>query len=338
MVMARKLRLQYEGAIYHVTVRGNGRRRIFLEDANRERLLWRLAESCDLYEVRLYMYCLMDNHFHLLVETPRGNISRFMQSVLTGYTVYFNHKHKHTGHVVHGRYGAQLVQGDTYLLKLSRYIHLNPIHTRKTRDWDLSQKRQWLRAYPWSSYRGYIDEKRKGDFVEQGPILALRTGTREDRRLEYRRYVEAGLAKDDEELVELLKESPRAIGSREFRKWVDDEYQKLTDEQGSVEDVSFRREAILKDVEGIVGIVAKAFGVEVADMKRRMGSSMARPVAARMLIKHAGLTQRAAGRELGYGTGSAVSHQFKRLTERLITDTGLAKKVRKVEREILKLD
>ena len=94
--MARKLRLQYEGAIYHVTVRGNGRRSIFTEDGDRERLLWRLSESRELYDVRIYLYCLMDNHFHLVAETPRANISRFMQSVLTGYTVYFNLKHQCT--------------------------------------------------------------------------------------------------------------------------------------------------------------------------------------------------------------------------------------------------
>ena len=159
--MARKLRLQYDGAIYHITVRGNGRRRIFVEDTNRERFLWRLAESKEQYGVRVYLYCLMDNHFHLLVETPRANISRFMQSLLTGYTVYFNLRQRHSGHLMQGRYGAQLVEGDAYLHRLSRYIHLNPVHTREAKGWTVGQKRQWLRAYRWSSYRGYIDGTRK---------------------------------------------------------------------------------------------------------------------------------------------------------------------------------
>jgi len=261
-----------------------------------------------------------------------------MHSVLTGYTVYFNLKYNHVGHVVQGRYGAPLVEGDTYLLRLSRYIHLNPVHTREAEDWDVKQKRQWLRAYRWSSYRGYIDERRKRELVDQGPLLSLVTTDRsQDPHAEYRRYVETGLAGDDEEFVELLKDSPRAIGGREFRKWVDDEYTKLRDAQGSLEDVSFRREAVLRDADGIVRVVAEAFGVEADDMTRTMRGNIARPVAARMLVKHAGLSQRAAGGKLGYKTGSAVSHQLKFLAERLITDAKLGKKVRQIERSISKL-
>ncbi|MFC1462691.1 hypothetical protein ACFLQU_03710 [Verrucomicrobiota bacterium] len=93
-----------------------------------------------------------------------------------------------------------------------------------------------------------------------------------------------------------------------------------------------------KDAEGIVRVVARVFGVEVEDMRRTIRGSMARPVAARMLLKHAGLTQRAAGRELGYGTGSAVSHQLKSLSERRVTDVTLSKRIRKIEREIARLD
>ena len=140
--MARKLRLQYEGAIYHITVRGNGRRKIFLDDRDRERFLWRLSESKDLYGVRIYLFTLMTNHAHILAETPQANIGRFMQSLLTGYTVYFNLRHNTCGHLVQGRYGAQPVQGNAYLMRLSRYIHLNPVRTRDAKKWTLEQKRQ----------------------------------------------------------------------------------------------------------------------------------------------------------------------------------------------------
>ena len=138
--MARKLRLQYEGAIYHITVRGNGRRRIFRDDSDRERLLWRLSESRDFCDVRIYLACLMDNHFHLVAETPRGNISQFMHSVLTGYSVYFNLRHNTCGHVLQGRYGAELVEGNEYLLQLSRYVHLNPVHTREHKKLSVMEK------------------------------------------------------------------------------------------------------------------------------------------------------------------------------------------------------
>jgi putative transposase len=92
--MARKLRVEYPGAIYHITHRGNGKMRIFSDDHDRERFLLRLVESLDTYNVRLYMFCLMKTHVHLVCETPEGNISRFMQSLTTGYTVYYNLRHK----------------------------------------------------------------------------------------------------------------------------------------------------------------------------------------------------------------------------------------------------
>jgi len=125
--MARHLRVEYAGAIYHVTIRGNGRQAIFEDDRDRERFVRRLFESVETYGVRLYLYCLMTNHVHLVIETPDKGLSRFMQSLETGYTVYSNLRHKKSGHVFQGRYGAKLVEGDEYLLKLSRYVHLNPV-------------------------------------------------------------------------------------------------------------------------------------------------------------------------------------------------------------------
>src|SRR5215831_9751891 len=125
--MARLLRVPFPGAIYHVTVRGNERRLLFKDEADRKRFLSQLMESSQLHSARLYLVCLMPNHFHLLVETPCGNLSTFMARQLTAYAVYFNRRHQRVGHLTQGRYGAQLVEGNEYLLKLSRYIHLNPV-------------------------------------------------------------------------------------------------------------------------------------------------------------------------------------------------------------------
>ena len=128
--MARPLRVEYEGAVYHVAVRGNARQAIFRDDADREHFLGVLAESVGSFEVRLYLYCLMSNHVHLVLETPRANLGRFMHRWQTAYTVYFNRRHRRVGHLVQGRYGAWLVERDAYLLRLSRYVHLNPVFVR----------------------------------------------------------------------------------------------------------------------------------------------------------------------------------------------------------------
>ena len=128
--MARPIRIEYEAAVYHVTMRGNDRRNLFEDDADRERFLAKLGESGILFEMRLYLYCLMSNHVHLVLGTPRANLSRFMQRLETAYTVYFNHRHRRCGHLFQGRFGSVLVEEDEYMLKLSRYVHLNPVFTK----------------------------------------------------------------------------------------------------------------------------------------------------------------------------------------------------------------
>lgn len=110
--IARKLRVQYEGAISHVTVRGVERRRIFDDDADRERFLNRLGEAVAEYGVRLYLFCCMRNHAHVVCETPRANLSAFMLKLQTAYTVYYNLRHRRAGHLMQGRFGAEPVAGD----------------------------------------------------------------------------------------------------------------------------------------------------------------------------------------------------------------------------------
>ena len=159
--MARPLRVEFPGAIYHVNVRmlGNWKREanlLFEDDADRLRFLGRLGERVEQFEVRLYLVTLMANHFHLVVETPAGNLGRFMQSLSTAYTVYFNRRHGRHGHLLDGRYKAKLVEGDDYLLALSRYVHLNPVHTVVMRQKSWEERIQHLRQYQWSSYPGYI--------------------------------------------------------------------------------------------------------------------------------------------------------------------------------------
>ena len=186
--MARKLRVQFEGAIYHVTIRGVERRRIFDDDADRERFLMRLGDAVEEYGVRLYLFACMRNHAHLLCETPQANLSAFMHKLQTAYTVYYNLRHRRSGHLMQGRFGAEPVAGDDptsprlrragYLLKLSRYIHLNPVFVRGIKNLPMKDRLQHLRAYRWSSYRGYAGLEHPYAFVAEAPILRL-TETRE---------------------------------------------------------------------------------------------------------------------------------------------------------------
>ena len=148
--MARPLRIEYPGAYYHVMNRGNARNNIFLIDDDYGMFLALLEESSKLFGVRILSYCLMTNHYHLLVHTQRGNLSRFMRHLGGIYTQRFNKVHKKDGHLFRGRFKAVLVQEDSYLTHLVRYIHLNPIQANLVQD---------PKDYPWSSHGHYLKAK-----------------------------------------------------------------------------------------------------------------------------------------------------------------------------------
>ncbi len=142
--MARPLRIEFPGALYHVTARGNARQAIFLDDADRHGFLTVLERVVSRCHLLLHAYCLMDNHFHLVVETPEANLSNAMRQLNGVYTQAFNRRHGRVGHVLQGRFKAIVVDRESYLLELCRYVVLNPVRAKNTRKAD---------SYSWSSYR-----------------------------------------------------------------------------------------------------------------------------------------------------------------------------------------
>jgi len=142
--MARPLRLEFAGALYHVTSRGDRREDIYLTDNDRNAYLEILGEVCERYNWIIHAYCLMDNHYHILIETPDSNLSKGMRQLNGVYTQYFNRTHKRVGHVYQGRYVAIIIQKETYLLEVARYVVLNPVRARMVRT---------AKDWPWSSYR-----------------------------------------------------------------------------------------------------------------------------------------------------------------------------------------
>jgi putative transposase len=150
--MARKIRIEYPGAIYHVMNRGDRREAIFKEDSDRELFLKTLGETCVKTGWLVHAYCLMRNHFHLVLETPQANLVAGMKWLLGTYTSRFNHKHRLTGHLFSGRYKALVVDGSGigYLRTVCDYVHLNPVRAKLLRD------DQQLGEYQWSSYVEYL--------------------------------------------------------------------------------------------------------------------------------------------------------------------------------------
>lgn len=181
--MARPLRIQFEGAVYHLTSRGNAGQDIFLDDEDRTEFLEILAETVARYGWVCHGYCLMSNHFHLLVETPLPNLSRGMQFLNGVYTQRFNRHHKRFGHVLQGRYKAILVEKDSHLLELARYIVLNPVRAgtvRSARDW------------PWSSYRATSGQAEVPELLTIDWILAQFDSGRDRAVRAYHNFVRQG--------------------------------------------------------------------------------------------------------------------------------------------------
>ncbi len=214
--MPRTLRVEYPGAIYHVMSRGDRREDIFLDDVDRQDFLKTLAEACQKAGLEVHAYCLMRNHFHLVLETPNANLVAGLAWLLSAYTIRLNHRHKLIGHVFSGRYKALLVEGGGtgYLKTVCDYVHLNPVRAK------LLQPADPLPAYPWSSLVWYAAAREHRPrwirvdrlLGEHGIGTDTAAGRREfEQRMELQRATEA-----DEQSLKQFRRGWR-LGSEPFK-------------------------------------------------------------------------------------------------------------------------
>ena len=182
--MARPLRIEFPGAVYHLTGRGNDRAPIFLDDSDRAEFLGIVADLVERYNWLCHGYCLMDNHYHLLVETPDGNLVTGMRQLGGIYTQRFNRLHNRSGHLFQGRYKSIVVDKESYLQELCRYIVLNPFRAKIVTD---------PGDYSWSSYRATVGIIRPPHFLHVNWLLAQFGRDRTRARHLYREFVAAGI-------------------------------------------------------------------------------------------------------------------------------------------------
>jgi putative transposase len=317
--MARPLRIHYENACYHVTCRGNGRQAIFLSDGDRKRFLDLLARSLEIYQVDLLAFVLMDNHFHLIVRTPKANLKEFMRHFNISYTASFNKGHGRSGHLYQGRYKAFLIDADSYLLAVSRYVHCNPVHTNECTGTDDGQKKRYLRKYPWSSYPDYIGAYHHA-FLSTADVLAQFGNN----KAAYRTFVEKGLTTTERPLEK--GRGHGVIGDEAFIKRI-------------VEPTALRPErerpavrSIISQVEPqrILDTVAHRFSITTEELKKAGYRTPARSIAMELLYRHGGMNQRQIGEVMGVDY-STVSVARKRLRAALAGDDGLMKDMASVE-------
>jgi len=214
--MARKVRVEYPGAIYHVMNRGDRREEIFYTDKDRELFLETLAETCERTGWQVFAYCLMSNHFHLAMETPRANLVAGMKWFLGTYTARFNRRHKLFGHLFSGRYKALIVDGsgNGYLKTVCDYVHLNPVRAK------LVSRKEALSEFWWSSYPQYlVPSARRWPWLRVERLLGAH-GIPKDSpagREEFERRMEARRSEDDPAQWKMIRRG-WMTGSDEFRK------------------------------------------------------------------------------------------------------------------------
>lgn len=212
--MARPLRVEFPEAFYHVTSRGNERKVVFRSTRDREKFLSYLESAHHRYGAVIHVYCLMENHYHLLLETPRGNLSQILHHINGAYTTYFNIKRGRSGHLFQGRFKGILVERDAYCEELSRYIHLNPVRAGLAKS---------PSEYQWSSYRHYVGEEREPEWLTTELVLGYFGGRGRSGYKRYREFVEEGVPM---ELESPLRKVIAAtfLGSEDFIKRIRGEY------------------------------------------------------------------------------------------------------------------
>ena len=306
--MARPLRIQFPGAFYHVTSRGNERKDIFKSNTDREKFLTYLESAVLRYRAVIHVYCLMSNHFHLLLETPAGNLSRIMQHINGAYTSYYNTRWRRSGHLFQGRFKAIIVDADAYALELSRYIHLNPVRAGIV---------GVPGEYQWSSYRAYTGETTASQWLYRDLVLGFFGGTAPEAQERYSRFV-----------CEMAGHVPKTpldhvvastfLGGEEFVATIKESYL-----QGKKKDRDLPALKSLSektDIETIAASAAAQFGADTA---------LSRQAALYLSHRYSGRTLAEIGRYFNIGE-SGVSQASRRFSKTLNKDKNLQNVLRDV--------
>ncbi|MCR4293391.1 MAG: transposase [Candidatus Kuenenia sp.] len=281
-----------------------------------------LNDGLKTYSIILYCYVLMDNHFHLLLETPLANLSKFMRWFNITYTSHDNRRHKRTGHLYQGRYKSILVEKKGYLRILSRYIHLNQVETKQEEKLLLSEKVKYLKNYPWSSLLGYIEGSRRSSMIDYARILESYGGDNEKGRKLYWENISNDLSAGIDIKEKIVGGS--ILGSGTFIKWARDKFLPL--ESREIPAVQRLKKYTTKDK--IIDVLCRETKKSFDEIKKERG--VIRQIAMDLLYRAGGLI----GSEIGEMMGvdySTVSQGRKRLREKRKDDKLISQIIERVE-------
>ena len=342
--MARALRIELENAWHHVTARGNERRAIYRDDADRRRFVDLLEATSQRFGVVVGAYVLMDNHYHLVLRTPNANLSRALQWLNVSYGIWFNLRHRRSGHLFQGRFKSLLVDENEWLGELTRYVHLNPVRTRRlglakrsradvergmTRpnEAELKERLRTLRRYRWSSYRAYAGWEQAPEWVNADTVLGkMGGGHRGASQRAYRRYVESALRAGTEPSPWESVQEGAVLGAADFLERIKARIKVLRGEKHRVRRVGglIRVEQVRRAVERIKKQRWDEFAARHGDSGRDLFLWLGR--------RHTGLSHAELGAAAGGVKAGAASQAVRALQQRLGRDREPARQAKRAER------
>ena len=324
--MARPLRVEYPGAFYHVLNRANGRELIFLDQRDREKFLQYLETAIERYGVIVHTYCLMDNHYHLLLETPQPNLSVTMHWLNVSYATYFNRKRRRHGHLFQGRFKAILIDADAYLKQLSRYIHLNPVRAEMVTSPD---------QYQWSSYPAFIGKQKPAKFLETRWLLSNFGKSKKEAQRNYQKFVEKV------DITSLKNPSKQLrggfiLGDTEFVNWVKATFLFERKDEGEIPQLKNLKPRIVPEM--LIGQVAEAFecGAEKI-LAKGLKRNRAREVAIYLARDLCRLSCKDLGAFFGGVSGALITIMYNRIADETARDIRLRRKVEKIRKQIFNI-
>jgi len=327
--LARRLRIEFNNAFYHVMTRGNTRSRIFKKEHDKFKFLYYLDKISKKHKLIIHAYCLMNNHYHLLIETPKANLSKAMHNLNTAYTTYYNISNERIGHLFAGRYKAILVDKDNYAMILSSYIHLNPIRAgfvKKAED------------YFWSSYKFYINNIDSPRFLEIKFLLGLFGNVEKDivkTKLDYKQYVENQIESKYDPKKEIIANT--VLGSRKFIKYIRENAEKngwINNKNTPDYKRFFKTKSIKvnnKKMKIQENLLTKNIFENVELYKNEK-----RKVLIYLFRKYTDMTLTEIGKEFGI-LGSSVSLNYKRFCQTLEFDEEIAEKLKNIVKKLFKM-
>jgi len=321
--MSRPLRIEYPDAWYHVMNRGRRAEKIFVDQDDYKMFLNLLQETVQMWNINATAYCLMPNHYHILVKTPEANISRSMRHLNGVYTQRFNRRHSTDGPLFKGRYKSILIGADNYLLQLVRYIHKNPVKA------GLVEAPQ---SYLWSSHKGYLSVSKKWDWLYKRFILSLLTPRKEDWIKEFKRFM---LLEDKDEASRVVdsKKWPSMLGPTDFIDWIKGKYYSKRED----EDVPDSK-ALLPEKDKILRAVCRFYHVDKEELikSRRGVFNEPRNVAIYIIRQLRRDRLRLICEQFQMEKYSSVSSVIERMKARMKQETKLRNRIRAITESIIK--